>query len=249
MKRLAKYLFATFAISWGAWWALALLIYLKVLTFTHPAGILLFMIGGFGPTIAALLVLSEKLTAKSILAFIFSRRRKTIGILLLFCILITAVIGFSSLETNPTIPVYVLPAVLAMTTLVGGGNEELGWRGIMQPQLEQALPFPAATVITGIVWAVWHLPLWFVEGSSQQNMPFMLFAINAVLLSFWLAAIYKHSHCVFDCCVFHGLNNTLMSFFVIKVNWQLIAGFLVMLVPAFFLWYTAPQEAAASSEL
>ena len=45
----------------------------------------------------------------------------------------------------------------------------------MQPLLEEKLNFPIATIITGVVWGIWHIPLWFVNGSSQQNMPFAIF--------------------------------------------------------------------------
>lgn len=86
--------------------------------------------------------------------------------LLLFCVLISAVIGLSSLEVNPALPLFILPFMLIMTTFIGGGNEELGWRRVMQPILESKFSFPIAALITGSVWAVWHSPLWFVVGSS-----------------------------------------------------------------------------------
>ena len=75
-----------------------------------------------------------------------------------------------------------------------GGEEELGWRGIMQPILEKLLPFPVATVITGTVWGIWHIPLWFVEGSSQQNMAFPFFLVLlALILSLFLWAMLAES--------------------------------------------------------
>ena len=43
--------------------------------------------------------------------------------------------------------------------LVGGGNEEPGWRGLALPKLqERYAPIPA-TLVLGVVWALWHLPL------------------------------------------------------------------------------------------
>lgn len=107
----------------------------------------------------------------------------------------------------------------------------------MQPLLEKKLNFPVAAIITGIVWGIWHIPLWFVNGSSQQNMSFIFFLILAVILSFWLAAIYKKTECVFVCSVFHGLTNTLLSVFVIKVNVLLVIGLLALLVYSIYLWY------------
>ncbi len=238
-KRLIKYLVITFSISWMCWWLLALLIWQRVMSFSHPIATIIFVIGGFGPTIAAILVSPEKTTLKSILHFVFAHRKNTGIYLLIFCLLLTATFGASSMEINPHLPLPVLPLLLVLMTFFGGGNEELGWRGIMQPILEKRLAFPIATLATGCTWAVWHFPLWFVNGSPQQNlhMPFILFSVYAVLASFWLAAVYKKTNCVFYCCVLHGLNNLLMTFFVLKINWILVIGLIVTLTLSIFVRY------------
>lgn len=159
-----------------------------------------------------------------------------------------ATIGISSMELNAELPLYLVPIVFIQAVFIYGGEEELGWRGIMQPNLENKYNFPIATVITGIVWGIWHIPLWFVEGTSQQNMEFSLFLVLAVILSFWLAAIYKKTQCVFACSVFHGLINTLLSVFVIKLNIVLILGLVVMLIYSIYLWHNENNKAFSLSD-
>ena len=237
LRRLRRYLIRTFAISWLSWGLLALLVGGGICPFASAPGTALFAVGGFGPTIAALTVLEEKFSLGAVGRFLFSRRKKSGGVLLLFCVLQTGVIALSSLELNSELPLFIIPIIFLTVTFFGGGNEELGWRGVMQPILEKKLPFPVATGITGAVWAVWHLPLWFIEGSAQQSLPFLLFAIYAICLSFWLAAVYQESGCVFYCSILHGLSNTLMSVFVIKVNGVLAAGIVLMDILAVLLWY------------
>lgn len=39
-------------------------------------------------------------------------------------------------------------------------GEDLGWRGSLQPQLQSKWSAISATVMVGIVWVIWHLPLW-----------------------------------------------------------------------------------------
>ena len=134
--------------------------------------------------------------------------------------------------------------VFLQAALIYGGNEEVGWRGTMQPLLERAVPFPGAAVVTGLVWAVWHLPLWFVEGASQQTIPFGWFAVLAVLQSFWYGALFRRTRWVFGCNLAHGLTNTLLSLFVIQVNGLLAAGCLLLLAASLVLWYRTPWEAA-----
>ncbi len=41
------------------------------------------------------------------------------------------------MELNPKLPLYGIPIIFFVCTFFGGGNEELGWRGTMQPILEK----------------------------------------------------------------------------------------------------------------
>lgn len=234
-KRVLAYLIITFAITYTAWWGLALLTANGIVHSSQGIFTLLHVIGGFGPTVAAILVLPKK-SPKAVLDFVFSCKKNGFWYLLLFCVMQASIIGLSSMETNPALPWYATPIVLLSATFVGGGNEELGWRGILQPELERKFPFPVATLITGCVWMAWHIPLWFVEGTSQQNMDFGQYAIYGLILSFWLATIYKKTNSVFFCAIFHGFANLLLSFFVIKINWILVVGLIVSLVISLWLY-------------
>ena len=237
MKRLYKFLIITFAITGIAWGVLAILTKLCILSFTHPIGTILHIIGGFGPTIATLFVLEEKLSFQSVIKFVFQYKKKTMFYFWILVVMAIAVIGISSMELNSAMPLHLIPIVFLQAVFIYGGEEELGWRGIMQPILEKKFKFPIATIITGAVWGIWHIPLWFVEGSSQQNMAFPFFLVLGVILSFFLATIYKRTQCVFACNVFHGLINTLLSMFVIKLNLILVIGLIVMLSYSIYLWY------------
>lgn len=243
MKRLCKFVIMTFIITGLAWGSLATLTKISIVSFTHPIATLLHIIGGFGPTIASLFVLEEKISFKSAVKFIFHYRQKTIIYFWILAAMAIAIIGISSMEFNSALPWYLIPIVFLQAVFIYGGEEELGWRGIMQPILEKKFSFPIATIITGTVWGVWHIPLWFVEGSSQQNMAFSFFLVLGVLLSFFLAALYKRTQCVFVCNVFHGLINTLLSVFVIKLNLRLVLGLIIMLVYSIWLWYSDDRKA------
>lgn len=247
MMRLRKFLVITFLITGLAWCLLAVLTKVALISFTNPIATMLHIIGGFGPTIASLFVLEEKLTFKAAIKFVFQCKRKSMFCFWTLVAMAIAVIGISSMEFNTALPWYLIPIVFLQAVFIYGGEEELGWRGIMQPILEKKLPFPIATVITGTVWGVWHIPLWFVEGSSQQNMAFPFFLVLGVLLSFFLAALYKRTQCVFACNVFHGLINTLLSMFVIKLNLTLVLGLVIMLAYSVWLWYSEEKKQLHSS--
>lgn len=228
-RKVVTYISITFAITWICWWGLAILTNSHIVNSSQGIFTVIHLIGGFGPTIAAIVQLPNR-SPKTVVDYVFSCEKKSFWYLLLFCFMQGSILGLSSMETNPEIPWFATPIVMLSATFLGGGNEELGWRGFMQPELEKKFSFPIATLITGCVWMLWHVPLWFVVGASQQNMNFVLYAIYGLILSFWLATIHKKTKSIFFCCVFHGFSNLLLSLFIVKVNLLLVLGLLASLV-------------------
>jgi len=132
-----------------------------------------------------------------------------------------------------------------MTTFLTGGNEEIGWQGFLQPSLEKILPFPLATVTTGLIWAVWHLPLFFTPGSSQAGTSFLVFTAACLLARFWLAALYKVSQSILYCVLFHGAINTIgEGIFLGKgtENPLFFLGYILMAAYSIYLWYQRDQQ-------
>ena len=97
--------------------------------------------------------------------------------------------------------------------IIGGGMEEPGWRGFLQPAFEEKLPFVFATLCVGIIWAVWHIPAWFVQNIGMSSLNFLSFTLHCITLSFVLATLYKLTKCVFACVLFHSWNNALGNIF------------------------------------
>ena len=46
-------------------------------------------------------------------------------------------------------------------------GEEFGWRGCARSSLQERFDWPVASLGLGMVWGVWHLPLFFIAGASQ----------------------------------------------------------------------------------
>ena len=166
-RHILPFLAWTFGISWSAWLASA---FLRIPVISQ----VLTIAGVFGPAIGAKLVLGKSF--KELLVSIGSARKRTWVHLLILTILYTLSIVFWS----PLLPGFSplrIALLFLMTTLLTGGNEEIGWRGLLQPALEKKFSFPLATVITALVWVAWHLPLWLIPGTSQSqvSLPFYIF--------------------------------------------------------------------------
>lgn len=60
-----------------------------------------------------------------------------------------------------------VPAVVIV--LVAAASQELGWRGYPFEGLRSRHPFPAAALLFGALWALWHLPLLFLAGAHPYH--------------------------------------------------------------------------------
>ena len=105
-------------------------------------------------------------------------------------------------------PVWLFVPYLLIMILLGGGQEEFGWRGYALPILENKFGIWFANIILGIIHAFWHLPLWFITGTSQTYMNFGGFILLIVGYSFILSWIRKISgNRPFSGLYAHGLAN------------------------------------------
>ena len=140
------------------------------------------------------------------------------------------------MEWNPQMTGFNFFISLLGSIFVYGGEEELGRRGILQPTLSKKMTFPLAALACGVICALWHLPLWFIEGHPNQSMPFWVQATLGIFLCFWLGTIYERSKCLPLCMLFHGFVNVMLSSFVLKLNWILVVGIILTTAVAIALW-------------
>ncbi len=96
---------------------------------------------------------------------------------------------------NP--PYYFL--LLFPLMILGGGLEEVGWRGFLQPLLEKKLSFVLTSLIIGVVWGLWHLPLWLVQSANQSDMNFLSFFVYCISFSFIIGLLYKITRSTIAC--------------------------------------------------
>ena len=78
-------------------------------------------------------------------------------------------------------PIFMLIVILPMMLFLGG-NEEVGWRMILQPELEKKFGFYLATTFTAIIWWLWHFPIFFIKGTANTNMNYFLFGMMCLII-------------------------------------------------------------------
>ncbi len=229
-RKILRYILLTFGITWLCW---VLMIVLYRNNFLAPSDLefrLLFLLGGFGPTLAGIASREPK-SFRDFLSWVFKGTFKSAFTLKMLLILVLgAALPFLNPKTAGIGPNLFL--VLSYI-LWSGGNEELGWRGFLQPALESCAKFSRAVLMTGAIWTVWHLPLWFIPGEDRGGVyGFISFFGGAILLSLFMALILKSGGSVFDTMVFHGLYNYFVTSFVPNATFfvlQVIAMVLMLL--------------------
>lgn len=77
--------------------------------------------------------------------------------------------------------------------VLGGGQEEAGWRGFALPRLQRRWRPWRATLLLGLIWGVWHIPLY---GPLGWILP--------LFLAFLYTYLYNVTESVFACVLLHA---------------------------------------------
>lgn len=127
-------------------------------------------------------------------------------------------------RTEIVLPFYTFFLALPGNLIIGG-LEEAGWMYILQPELDKKYGFILSSVSVGIIWVLWHIPLFFIPGTNHGEglINFGMFAVQLMAFRFFNGAIYKISGkgCVFMCVLFHTMFNAASPIFgTMTMTWK-----------------------------
>lgn len=214
-KSILLFLFYSFLIAWGTEVVLILLYHFQVIR-GSAAQILHFAVIGFGagmaPAYAAFIIERKynRTTMKGFIKKVFQTesRGKSIAVLILFALVqFLACILQEEYYGNPW---YMFILFMPMMIL-GGGLEEIGWQGVFQPLLQKRFSFLFAAFIEGVIWSIWHLPLWLVPNTAQSSYHFVAFTLFCVTLGITLAAAHKITKSIWVSVLLHAWSNTVLG--------------------------------------
>lgn len=88
----------------------------------------------------------------------------------------------------------VMAAATVMSVLLGGQTgEEIGWRGYALPSLASRFGLGTASIVLGVFWACWHLPLFFVLGGDTVGQSFPLYLLQVTAISVAMAFLWSRT--------------------------------------------------------
>ena len=121
--------------------------------------------------------------------------------------------------------------------------EEIGWRGVALPNLVKRFGFNAAVLFLGFMWAIWHFPLFLVEGTYQNQLGlfsplFWNFMLGAFFTSIIYGVVYYETNrSILGAILFHYIGNLTGESVVISYHAELITTVLRGAIALFILIY------------
>jgi len=89
-------------------------------------------------------------------------------------------------------------------------GEEIGWRGFLVPELSKTTSFTATSLISGIVWSLWHYPI-LIYGDYNAGTPtwygLTCFTVMVISISFVFAWMRLKSGSLWTGAILHGSHN------------------------------------------
>lgn len=190
--QIISFFLLAYTISWSLWGIAAL-----------GGGQIVFLLGGLGPPISALVItrLSGRRVREwlsSLLVWRVAPGYYAIALLLPAAIfaVINVVLFALGQKLDFTMLLNVAPSYLGtflMVATVGGGLEEPGWRGFALPRLQARRSPLVSTLLLGLAWGIWHIPLYGPAGF-----------VVPLILAFFYTWLYNRTGSVLLCLLLHA---------------------------------------------
>ena len=232
-KALSVYLVGTFS--------QLLLVCLVVFFFNYFAirsdlvNILGIMIGGISTALwgSIVAIFYYKIDLKKIIKDFFNIQTSYKNYLLAFFLII---LDFSFLFFGGKIVQFIwyLPFLMFFKFIVFGGLEEIGWRYVFQPLLQEKFHYFQATILTFIIWSIWHLLFFYIDGSLAilQIVPFLF---GLLTNSFILSALYLKTKNLWICVMTHSIINVFSQLTISDAHYEIYLIKIIVIVASCFI--------------
>lgn len=244
-RNLVLYFLVAFAWSW-LFWLPIVLGNLPVLQ--SSANYVLLLLGGFGPSVSAF-ALTYHNEGQNGLKKLLKRgidhrfdKMWLIPLFLLFPLTLGSAFLLGTLIEEVTLdlvwlstPLLLIFPFIAYFFIAGGTPEEFGWRGYALDRLQVHYNAFVSSLILGLIWGFWHLPMFFMNGTPTQGVPFWGYLPLIILLAILFTWLHNNTNgSVFVAITFHMMFNVtfLVLFPILKFGFYslpILYGYILLL--------------------
>ena len=200
-RELVAFLVLTFGWSWGFW--IPNVLVAEGIVADVPA---LPALGAFGPTVAAFALVTHTNgrtgaynLASRATHLNYPKRWVVVALFLSPAVVLVSLSVAYATGTAPAFPwtgdAIVLPVAFVFILVLGGPiQEEFGWRGYLLDPLQNRFSAVGGGLAVGGIWALWHLPLFYLPSETiYYRNPFLGFALSIALLSVLMTWVYNNT--------------------------------------------------------
>lgn len=235
MKKGIQFYLIVVALSWLLWTPAVLNSYMNV----PNIFMMVSMMASFVPTIVGIIFIRKyHKNIRDRLKFIW-KPSVYLKILIIPFIGILTYLGLMILGKDIEITKFPQLMITFLVILFVGGalGEEFGWRGFLQYEFTDKLSYFKQSIVIGLMWSLWHLPLFFMKGTVQSNLPMIEFMLQNTLFAFYYTYFYKKTEGnILVAILFHAVSNTTAA---VIPYWQYSEGrwlgFILLLLGIFTL--------------
>ena len=134
--------------------------------------------------------------------------------------------------------IWFFPFLMFLKFVLYGGLEEIGWRYVFQPILQEKLQYFQVTILTFFIWSIWHLLFFYIDGSlvGLQIVPFLF---GLLTNSFMLSALYLKTGNLWICVMTHSIINVLSQ---LTISDDRSESYLIRIIVIFASCYLAKSS-------
>lgn len=199
---LSLFLAITFIFTWSLL-GLAFLSANQLIAFSLPSTMMI-TIATLGPALGAIAAAAYVSGRMGVRALLAQTGRWRVGgkwfgvaligpaLVMVASFLLWRVLGGPTLSSPPTSTWASIP-VLLVVMLIPALFEEVGWRGYALPRLQSRYGWLLSSLILGVIWAVWHAPIWFIPEAGFSSLPFPIFLLFTTALSLLMTWLYNRT--------------------------------------------------------
>jgi membrane protease YdiL (CAAX protease family) len=256
-----------FALTLGWSWLFWIPLAISGIHISKAPGIICFVVGIFGPSFSAIVLtyfLGDEYERRDFWERAVSLTRITprwYAIILLIAPLCSLLAIITDLMLHGALPYFdtairyinnpitIIP--FALTTLIYGPlPEELGWRGYALDRLQRNHGALVSSIILGVIWSIWHIPMFFINGSIMSDV-FPLWSAR-----FWVAMgpgilatsvimtwIYNNTqHSILAAIILHFMMNFTAEFLRLPGDYKNYAFIWIIVIAILIVIYSEPTK-------
>ena len=169
-------------------------------------------------------------------------------------------LGGPAVDWSGLKPLYTVVPDFIFLTIAAGIGEEFGWRGFLLPRLQTRHNALVSGLIVGVAWATWHVPMFFIEGTSQYEqglagglLPAILgYAVFVIVQSVQFTWLFNNTKgSVLLAAVFHGAANTWAGYIDVyrgHFNGILVLAALFVLITVIIVLMAGANDLSSTSK-